>query len=80
MRTGATVAGLVTVVFEHTEPRSELLPDWLDLAVPDDRLAASVLLLQSAHPGSAVYVATSDINLQTKLAALGLPFIERPEN
>ncbi|SOE33773.1 hypothetical protein SAMN05442782_10854 [Streptomyces sp. OK228] len=26
----------------------------------------------------AIYVATRDINLQTKLAAVGLPFIEAP--
>jgi predicted ribonuclease YlaK len=51
---------------------------WLDLEVPDDRFVASTLLLQSRHPGSAVYVATRDINLQTKLAAVGLPFIEAP--
>ena len=40
---------------------------------------ASVLLLQSAHPGSAVFVATGDLNLQTKLAAVRLPFIELPD-
>ncbi|WAU82476.1 transposase [Streptomyces sp. Qhu-G9] len=27
------------------------------------------------HPGSAIYVATRDINLQRKLTAVGLPFI-----
>ncbi len=58
------------------EPKSDRLPSWLDLTVPDDRFVASSLLLQSAHPGSALYVATSDINLQTKLSAVGLPFIE----
>lgn len=30
------------------------------------------------HPGSAIYVATRDINLQRKLAAVGLPFTEAP--
>lgn len=63
-------------VFEHVEPRGEGLPSWLDLSVPDDRLVASALLLQSRHPGSAVHVATSDVNLQTKLAAIGLPYVE----
>ena len=79
VRAGATVAGGVSVVFQHVEPRGEHLPDWLDLTVGDDRLAAAALLLQSEHPGSAVVVATSDINLQTKLAALGLPYVEPPE-
>lgn len=66
---GVRVAGEVRAVFEHVEPRDDGLPSWLDLTVPDDRFAASSLLLQSQHPGSALYVATSDMNLQTKLAA-----------
>ncbi|MFC5799310.1 PIN domain-containing protein [Streptomyces formicae] len=75
---GVKVAGDVHAVFEHIEPKGDKLPNWLDLDVPDDRLVASTLLLQSRHPGSAIYVATRDINLQTKLAAVGLPFIEAP--
>ena len=43
--------------------------------VPDDRFVASTLLLQSRHPGSCVYIVTSDLNLQTKLAVVGLPFV-----
>lgn len=78
VRAGARVAGDVHVVFEHTDPRPDGLPGWLDLTVPDDRLVAAVLLLlQSGHPGSAVYVATGDLNLQTKLAAVGLPFVDQ---
>ncbi|MEV8435129.1 PIN domain-containing protein [Streptomyces chartreusis] len=75
---GARVAGDVYVVFEHIEPRADGLPSWLDLDVPDDRFIASALLLQSAHPGSKLYAVTSDINLQTKLAAVGLPYVEGP--
>lgn len=78
VRAGVRVAGEVHVVFEHVEPRGDRLPTWLDLSVPDDRFVAASLLVQSDHPGSALYVATSDINLQTKLAAVGLPFIELP--
>jgi rRNA-processing protein FCF1 len=78
VRSGVRVAGEVYAVFEHIEPRGDRLPSWLDLTVPDDRFIASSLLLQAEHPGSALYVATSDINLQTKLAAIGLPFIELP--
>lgn len=78
MLCGVRVAGEVHAVFEHLEPKGDRLPNWLDLDVPDDRLVASTLLLQSRHPGSAVYVAARDINLQTKLAAVGPPFIEAP--
>ncbi len=73
---GVRVAGDVHAVFEHIEPKSDALPAWLDLDVPDDRFVASALLLQSRHPGSAWYVVTSDLNLQTKLAAVSLPFLE----
>jgi PIN domain len=75
---GVRVAGEVYAVFEHVEPRGDRLPSWLDLAVPDDRFTASSLLLQAEHPGSALFVATGDMNLQTKLTAIGLPFIELP--
>ena len=75
----ARVEGDVYAIFEYPEPRNEGLPAWLDLQVPDDRLVASVLLLQSTHPGSTVYVATGDLNLQTKLAAVGIPFVELPD-
>lgn len=34
--------------------------------------------LQSQHPGSALYVATGDLNMQNKLSAVGLPFVELP--
>lgn len=78
IQSGVRVAGDVWAVFEHIEPNSARLPSWLDLTVPDDRFVASTLLLQSDHPGSAVCVATGDMNLQTKLAAVGLPFIELP--
>lgn len=77
--TGVRVAGDISAVFEHVEPRGDGLPGWLDLSVPDDRLVAAALLLQSVHPGSAVFVATSDLNLQTKLAAVRLPFVEPPD-
>jgi hypothetical protein len=75
---GVRVAGDIYVTFEHVEPKEEGLPSWLDLDVPDDRFVASTLLLQSAHPGSALFAATSDINLQTKLSAVGMPFVEVP--
>lgn len=78
VREGVRVQGNVIAKFEHIEPRSDALPDWLDLTVPDDRFVASALLLQSQHPASALYVGTSDINLQTKLSAVGIPYVEPP--
>lgn len=80
VRVGSRVQGEVHAVFEHVEPRDDGLPSWLNLDVPDDRLVASSLLLQSARPGSTVYVATGDLNLQNKLSAVGLPFVELPSN
>ncbi|CQD11830.1 hypothetical protein BN1232_02225 [Mycobacterium lentiflavum] len=78
VREGVRVEGDVIAKFEHTEPRSEDLPHWLDMSVADDRFVAAALLLQSEHPGSSIYAGTSDINMQTKLSAVGLPFVEPP--
>lgn len=80
VRSGARVQGQIHAIFEYTEPHGDGLPGWLDLDVPDDRLVASALLLQSAHPGATVHVATGDLNLQTKLAAVGIPFVELPDS
>ncbi|WP_435218301.1 hypothetical protein [Streptomyces sp. bgisy034] len=71
------MAGNGHAVSEHIEPKGDRLPHWLDLELPDDCFLASTPL-QSRHPGSAIYVATRDNNLQAKLAAVGLPFIEAP--
>lgn len=76
---GVKVAGEVWAVFEHLEPHADGLPTWLDLTVPDDRLVASTLLLVSRHPRATILVATGDLNLQTKLAAARLPFIDPDE-
>jgi hypothetical protein len=73
---GVRVAGDVHAIFEDIEPRGDGLPSWRDMDIPDGRFVASTLLLQSRHQGSAVYVATGDINLQTRLSAVGLPFID----
>jgi len=70
------VQGKIYVHFDHIEPKDDRLPSWLDLTVPDDRFLASALLLQSEHPGSAVFVVTGDVVLQTKLFAVQLPFVD----
>lgn len=74
--TAARVAGDVWAVFEHLEPRTDGLPSWLELDVPDDRFIASTLLLVSRHPSANTVAVTGDLNLQTKLAATGLPFLD----
>jgi predicted ribonuclease YlaK len=78
VRSGARITKSVSVVFEIAEPRFDDLPAWLDPTVPDDRLVASALLLQASEPSNKVVLVTSDLNLQNKAAALGLPHIEPP--
>lgn len=48
----AKVAGDIWAKFEHLEPRTDGLPSWLNLHIPDDRLIASTLLLVSQHPSA----------------------------
>jgi hypothetical protein len=60
---------------------SDLVVDGLTATHPQRAAllnVASTLLLQSDHPGSSLYVATGDINMQTKLADVGVPFVELP--
>lgn len=73
---GARVAGDVWAKFDHLEPGADGLPSWLDLDVPDDRFIASTLLLISSHPSATTLVVTGDLNLQTKLAAVRLPYLD----
>lgn len=73
---GAKVSGDIWAVFEHVDPRADGLPSWLDLDVPDDRFVASTLLLVSRHPRAITVAATGDLNLQTKLDAARLPYLD----
>lgn len=68
----------VTVKTEAREVDAKEVLEWLDPAVPDDRLTACALRLQSDHPSGRVVLVTSDLNLQTKADAAGLPYIETP--
>lgn len=78
VRSGVPVTKSVSAIFDVAEPRFDDLPAWLDPTVPDDRLVASALLLQASDPSTAVVLVTSDLNLQNKAAAVGLPHIEPP--
>jgi rRNA-processing protein FCF1 len=79
LRTGVCVEGRVSFRAEHREVRTRDVLDWLDPDVPDDRLLASVLDLQARHAAATVVIVTGDMNLQTKAAAVGVPFVERPD-
>ena len=73
------VAGDVWAVFEHIEPRTDGLPSWL--ALDCTRRPLCRVDLAPPEPSPRVvrlhfYIVTSDLNLQTKLAVVGLPFVE----
>lgn len=75
---GVTVAGQVRLRLEHREVDTRSVLPWLDPSVPDDRIIAAALQLQSDHPAGVLILVTSDINLQNKADAVGLPYVEPP--
>lgn len=75
---GVNLTKSVIVKLEAKEVDARAVLDWLDPTVPDDRLIACALRLQSDHPVCCVVLITSDLNLQTKAEAAGLPYIETP--
>jgi hypothetical protein len=75
---GVKVAGNVHLRLEHREVNPRAVLSWLDPAVPDDRIVAAALRLQSDHPAGIVVLITTDINLQNKADAVGLPYAEPP--
>ena len=75
---GVTVKGKIRLRLEHREVETRSVLSWLDPAIPDDRILAATLRLQSDHPAGAVVLITTDINLQNKADAVGLPYAEPP--
>ncbi len=75
---GVTVAGKIRLRLEHREVDARSVLQWLDPDVPDDRIIAAALRLQSNHPAGLVILVTTDINLQNKADAVGLPYAEPP--
>ena len=73
-----TVAGKVQPRLEHREVDTRSVLQWLDPGVPDGRIMAAALRLQSDHPAGVVILVTTDINLQNKADAVGLPYVEPP--
>lgn len=78
LATGVKVTKTITLQTEAREVDVRGVLDWLDPGVPDDRLLAAALRLQSDHPAGTVVLVTSDLNLQNKADAAGLPFVETP--
>jgi hypothetical protein len=75
---GVKLTKTITVRAEAHEVDVRGVLDWLDPAVPDDRVLAAALRLQSDHPAGSVVLVTSDLNLQNKADAVGLPYMETP--
>jgi predicted ribonuclease YlaK len=73
---GVPVAGRITAIADPRDPSFEHLPAWLDSSTPDDRILASALVLQAAHPSAVVVLVAVDINIQNKAEACGLPYSE----
>lgn len=76
LQDGVKVAGNVSLRAEHREVRCSDVLDWLDPAVPDDRILAAALDLQGRNPASALVLVTGDVNLQNKAAAVAMAFVE----
>jgi hypothetical protein len=75
---GVALTKTMTVKTEAREVDVRGVLDWLDPTVPDDRLLAAALRLQSDHPAGSVVLVTSDLNLQNKADAVGMPYLETP--
>jgi hypothetical protein len=75
---GVKLTNAITVQTQAREVDVRAVLDWLDPSVPDDRILAAALRLQSDHPAGGIVLVTSDLNLQNKADAAGLPYIETP--
>ena len=73
---GVTVAGRITARAETVEVDPSTVLGWLDPTVMDDRIIGASLRLQSDYPADSVILITSDLNLQNKSEAAGLPYVE----
>lgn len=73
---GVTVDRAITVKAAHNEPNMKSTLSWLDAAIMDDRIIASLLEIQSASPNSKIVLITGDINLQNKADAALIEHME----
>ena len=66
LREGVTVDRTITVKAVANEPKMGKTLQWLDNSNRDDRIVASVLEVQSAHPNARIILVTGDVNLANK--------------
>lgn len=75
---GVIVDKTIQVKSSHSEPDMKNTLSWLDPNNNDDRIIASVLALQGAHPAANVILVSGDINMQNKADAALIETIEGP--
>jgi len=73
---GVPVVGSIMAIADPRDPSFDHLAAWLDPSTPDDRILASALVLQAANPSAMVVLVATDINIQNKAEACGLPYCE----
>ncbi len=76
VRAGVTVQRKIRLRMEHREVPVQEILTWLDPSVPDDRILGGALDLQAREPSATVILVTTDLNLQNKAAAVGMPFVD----
>lgn len=75
---GVVVDRTITVTAIAEEPQMQATLSWLDPTNADDRIIASVLLIEAKFPASQVLLVTGDINLQNKADAAQVSTAELP--
>ena len=75
---GVHVTKSLVLRFETREVNPSSVLHWLDPSINDDRVLASGIQIQAAHPDDSALLVTSDMNLQNKATAAGMPYIEPP--
>lgn len=78
LSSGVKVDGTIKVRAVHEEPKMRETLPWLDRDNADDRIIASVLAVQAAHPAARVVLVSADINLLNKADAAMVEASEPP--
>jgi predicted ribonuclease YlaK len=74
----SVVKGQVSLRSVAHEPNMSESLSWFDATNADDRFLATALEEIRANLGARVFIVTSDINMQNKAEAAGIPFYEVP--
>ena len=75
---GVALTRSITVRAQSREVDPSDVLEWLDPTVMDDRILGAALRFQAEHPHGRVVLVTSDLNLQNKADAVGLPYEQTP--